>query len=107
MKLLKETCNGDSLQFELIRQLLEIERRYRSMNRRSSLFEQLEAAFRRSFYEDAEDAKAFAQSKHELRSLVESLKGDEFDFSHTRTTLQSLVDKTGTKVLRPPSNDSQ
>jgi DNA sulfur modification protein DndC len=98
MKLLKETCNGDALQFELIRQLLEIERRYRSMNRRSSLFEQLEAAFRRSFYEDAADAKTFAQSKHELRSLVESLKGDEFDFSHTRTTLQNLLDKTGTNA---------
>lgn len=54
---LREVCGDDTLHFELVRELLDTEQRHRSMARRAGLFEKLEAALRRGFYADAEDAK--------------------------------------------------
>ena len=60
--LLKEICN-DSLHFELTRQLLSIERKHRVMARRAGVFQELERAIERGFYEDAEDAAERARSR--------------------------------------------
>jgi len=54
---LREVCGEDTLHFEMLRELLDTEQRHRNMARRSGLFEKLEAALKRGFYENAEDAK--------------------------------------------------
>ncbi|MEG8181221.1 DNA phosphorothioation system sulfurtransferase DndC [Nocardia terpenica] len=60
---LKEVVGADRLHFELVRDLLDIEQRHRAQVRRAGLFEQLEKALRRGFYDDEEDATARAHSR--------------------------------------------
>lgn len=56
LEILREICAEEDLHFELVRELLDTERRYRTMARRRGLFDELETALRRGFYDDAEDA---------------------------------------------------
>ena len=56
IELLRELCGSDELHFQLVRELLSIEHRHKSMLRRSGLFDALEEAFRRNFYDGEEDA---------------------------------------------------
>jgi DNA sulfur modification protein DndC len=56
MVLLREACSNDQLHFELTRELLDVERRYRTFTRRSGLYDALEQSLRRSFYLDEDDA---------------------------------------------------
>jgi DNA sulfur modification protein DndC len=56
VEVLQEVAGGDRLHFELVRELLDIEQRHRSRARRAGLFESLEKAFRRGFYDDEADA---------------------------------------------------
>jgi DNA sulfur modification protein DndC len=55
IQILRDLC-GDNLHFELVRELLDVEQRFSSRARRAGLYEALEDAFRRNFYEDEEDA---------------------------------------------------
>lgn len=61
MALLREVCDGDELHFQLIRELLDVEGRYRTFARRSGLFGALDAAFSRGAYEGIEEATATAR----------------------------------------------
>lgn len=70
MALLEAACEGDRLRFEMAREMLDIERRYRSMARRAGLFDAMEGAIRRGFFTDAEDATAFATSKQEEKEQI-------------------------------------
>lgn len=54
--LLKEICGDDRIHFELARELLDVEQRFRTQSRRAGLYDALEQAFRRNFYADADDA---------------------------------------------------
>ena len=81
--LLHELCDGDRLHFQLVRELLSVEKRHKSMLRRTGLFDALERAFVRSFYVDEKDAverarqrrdalatareQVFGQPDHEIR----------------------------------------
>jgi len=65
--LLKEACEDDPIHFSMTRELLAIERQYRTMTRRAGLFETLEKAIKKGYYEDADDALAFAKKLQELR----------------------------------------
>lgn len=56
---------GDRLHFELVRELLDIEQRHRAQVRRAGLFDALEKALRRGFYDDEADATARAQKRKE------------------------------------------
>jgi DNA sulfur modification protein DndC len=56
MATLLQICGGDVLHYELTRELLSLTRQQRSMGRRAGLFEQLEKAFKRHFYDDKSDA---------------------------------------------------
>lgn len=56
MDILRELAAGDELHFQLTRELLSVEKRYKSMLRRSGLFDAIEQAFKRNFYNDEEDA---------------------------------------------------
>lgn len=71
LQLLKEACDGDELEYELIRELLDVEIQHRTMARRAGLFDALEDAFERSFYEDEEDATERARKKKEARDAAE------------------------------------
>ncbi|MEU9761233.1 DNA phosphorothioation system sulfurtransferase DndC [Streptomyces sp. NPDC047987] len=72
MELLKEVCDGDELHYDMVRELLSVERKYRTMTRRSGLFQALEGAVQKGFYEDRDDAVAFAQRKKKWREEVET-----------------------------------
>ena len=86
--LLHELCDGDRLHFQLVRELLSVEKRHKSMLRRTGLFDAVEKAFLRSFYADEKDAverarqrrdaltaareRVFGQSDHEFRQPTDA-----------------------------------
>ena len=76
VKLLREICGGDRLRFETTRELLDIERRHRSMARRAGLFKELERALHKGFYENADDARQQAVAKREAVEKVRSAQRD-------------------------------
>lgn len=53
---LRELAGDDRLHFEMVRELLDTEQRHRAQARRAGLFESLEKAIRRAFYDNEEDA---------------------------------------------------
>jgi DNA sulfur modification protein DndC len=57
----------------LVRELLEVERGYRTASRRAKLFDKLEDAFKRGFYEDAEDAAQRALRRRSLDGLLDTV----------------------------------
>lgn len=67
MKELKEICGTDQLHYELTRELLSVTLQQRKSARRAGLYERLEKAFARHFYDNKEDALARAQSIAEKR----------------------------------------
>jgi DNA sulfur modification protein DndC len=56
----------NKLQYQLLRELVHIEQRYRTAARRAGLYESIEDALRRGFYEDEEDAVQRARRRHEV-----------------------------------------
>lgn len=66
--LLRELCGGDDLHFQLTRELLSIERKHRVMARRSGVFQELEKAISRGFYDSAEDAATRARALEAART---------------------------------------
>ena len=72
VNLLRDLCGEDEIHFELVRELLSIERRHKSMLRRAGLFKAFESAFRRGFYDNQDDALARARQRRD--ALEESLQ---------------------------------
>ncbi|CAM5243359.1 hypothetical protein [Streptomyces narbonensis] len=70
MELLRELCDGDELHYDMVRELLSVERKYRTMTRRSGLFKALEDAVQKGFYDGHDDAVSFAQRKKKWRDDV-------------------------------------
>lgn len=68
VELLREITGGDTLHFELVRELLDIEQRHRAMTRRAGLFDALNQALKRGFYTDADDALARARARRDARA---------------------------------------
>jgi DNA sulfur modification protein DndC len=56
LAVLKEQCGDDRLHYEMVRELLDVERRYRMRLRRAGLYESLEGAIKRHFFADEQDA---------------------------------------------------
>ncbi len=70
--ILRDLCGKDALHFQLTRELLSIEKRHKSMLRRAGLFEVVEQAFFRNFYDDEDDAIARArQHRDDLDDVQE------------------------------------
>ncbi|WP_101255409.1 DNA phosphorothioation system sulfurtransferase DndC [Streptomyces barkulensis] len=67
MELLKDLCGDDELHYDMVRELLSVERKYRTMSRRAGLFQALETAVKKGYYEDSTDAIDFAQRKKKWR----------------------------------------
>lgn len=56
IEILREVCGDNQIHFELSRELLSVEQRFRTQSRRAGLYDALERSLRRHFYDDAEDA---------------------------------------------------
>lgn len=65
MTILRELCGADHLHFQLARELLSVEKQYKSMLRRAGLFEAMDQAFHRSFYESEDDAIERARQRRD------------------------------------------
>lgn len=75
LDVLRDLCSEDDLHYQLTRELLDVERQFRTMTRRSGLFGALEAAFRRGYFEDADDAIDYARRRR--NGLVDESDPDE------------------------------
>ncbi len=73
---LREVAGDDRLHFELVRELLDVEQRYRSQSRRAGLFDSLEGAIRRNFYDDEDDALLRAQRRKAAMERSDEMGGD-------------------------------
>ncbi|NUW37327.1 DNA phosphorothioation system sulfurtransferase DndC [Nonomuraea sp. SMC257] len=76
VELLREVCDGDDLHFETMRELLAVERKFRTMTRRSGLFEALEKAIKKGYYTDEEDAVELAK-RNQQNKIAPTLLGLE------------------------------
>jgi len=88
MRELEELCEGDRLHYELNRELLSLTRQQWATGRRTGLYEQMEKALHRHFYDDREDALSRAQGiaterkkrederKTRIRSITEESAGE-------------------------------
>lgn len=78
MDVLREVCEGDDLHYDMVRELLAVERKYRTMARRSGLFQALEKAVQKGYYKNHEDAVDFATRKKKWRDdIAENLTFDD------------------------------
>jgi DNA sulfur modification protein DndC len=79
ISMLKETCKEDRLHFELLRELLAVEKRNQSVLRRRAIFEDIEKAFIRSGYDSADEAinrvrlknAALAEAQSTLEEVID------------------------------------
>jgi DNA sulfur modification protein DndC len=83
LAVLKELCGNDEMHFELSRNLLDLERRYRTMITRRGLFSSLEKTVEKCFYDGKEDALGRAQQRHEWKNL-------KWDEDRERTTPSNI-----------------
>ncbi len=77
MAILHEVCGGDRVHYELARELLDVERRFRTMSRRAGLFSALDEAIKRGFYADEADATQLALSRQSARERIRSRFGSK------------------------------
>jgi DNA sulfur modification protein DndC len=101
MSILKRLTEDEPVHFELVRELLEVERSYRTTARRAKLFDRLEDAFKRGFYDDVEDATERAQRRRQLSGLVEDLSSDTADFRDVATALHGALAGAGSVGEQP------
>jgi DNA sulfur modification protein DndC len=78
---LKEVCGEDGLQYELVRDLIAIERQFATMSRRKGLIEEIDRAVKRSFYRDREDAIEFAQTKADISEGLSQIEEPTVSFT--------------------------
>jgi DNA sulfur modification protein DndC len=96
MNLLKEICDGDDLHYQLVRELISVEKRYSSMFRRAGMFDAIEKAFTRNFYSDVNDAVDRARRKYikpnnSIDELSANLEPDGFI---QEATLLDILEKS-------------
>ena len=72
--ILHELCGDDELHFQLTRELLSIEKQHKFMLRRTGLFNAIEKALCRSFYDDEDDAIRRVRLQRDAIDLAESRK---------------------------------
>ena len=70
MNLLRDVCGNDELHFQLIRELISIEKRHKSMLRRAGIFEWMDKAFQRNFYEGEDDAVSRARQRRDSMEVA-------------------------------------
>ena len=71
MQILKEICGDDKMHYQLVRGLISQSQKYRSMVRRTGLFDALEQVITKHFYEDEEDAEERAKNLQNKKEKIE------------------------------------
>lgn len=79
VEVLHEVVGDDRLHFELVRELLDIQQRHRSQSRRAGLFDAMERALRRGFYDDEADATKRAHQRKDALARTPAMPSDEPD----------------------------
>ena len=79
LQVLKEVCGEDKTHYEMVRNLLDIERRYQATRSRYGLYDNLESIIKRGYFDDAQEALEIAKNNYKQKSPVEILRKD-FDF---------------------------
>jgi DNA sulfur modification protein DndC len=92
--ILRNITGGDRIHFEMVRELLDIEQRHRAQTRRSGLFDALEKALQRGFFDDADDA-----TRHALRRQAARSRTDD-------AVIPDLLDMAD-GYIRPTAPDSE
>ncbi len=70
LDVLRDICGEDGLHFELARELLAVEKRYRTALRRGGITKSIEKAFERNFYEDSNDAIDWAVRRKDFQASM-------------------------------------
>ncbi|MBK6751641.1 MAG: hypothetical protein IPG67_17010 [Acidobacteria bacterium] len=91
VQILKDICGDDNILYQLTRELIDVENRFRTANKRAGLYSAIEKAFRRNFYNDIEDARSRAQRRKVVSNLSE-LRGTNFSQVENDTN-QSVFDQ--------------
>lgn len=73
---LRDIAGEDRLHFEMVRELLDVEQRHRAQARRAGLFDSLERALKRGFYDDEADATLRA---HQRKDALERTSPESDD----------------------------
>ena len=68
LELLREACDGNRVRYETARNLLSIERRYRTMGNRRGLFKEIEQTLKNGCFETREEALEFKQREAEIKA---------------------------------------
>ena len=68
---LNDICEGNDLQVQMLRELIDTEHRYRTKMNRRGLFEALEKTIKKHFYEDEADGFQYALDMKEARQSTE------------------------------------
>ncbi len=76
---LNAVAGEDRLHFEMVRELLDVEQRHRAQARRAGLFDELERALRRGFYDDESDATQRAQRRNSAKGRTRPENPEEPD----------------------------
>ena len=56
LSILSDISDGDPIHYQLLRELISVERQFASKSRRAGIFEALEKAFKRNYFDDKQDA---------------------------------------------------
>lgn len=78
--LLREVCGQEDLHYQMARDLLDIEFRFRTKTRRAGLFEALEGAIRRSYYENADDARRRAKRRLDVIDEAQKVRDGSAEY---------------------------
>jgi DNA sulfur modification protein DndC len=77
VEVLRSIAGNDRLHFEMVREMLDIEQRHRAQVRRAGLFDALEKALRRGYFDDKDDATSHALRRRDARTGAGEPGGDQ------------------------------
>jgi len=85
---LQEICNDDALHYQMIRDLISVEKKYASKTKRTGLFEDLEKAIRKSYYGDRDEALEYAKVREQLKLDVMGQPDELDEMDETGVTVE-------------------
>lgn len=89
LNILKEITGEDELHFELVRSLLSVERQHSVNNSKKQLINQLKEQFKRSYYENVEDARQSAKKLNKISELKKNIQQKTFDLDSLKEATSS------------------
>ena len=70
---LRRLCSNQ-IQYQTIRELLDVERKYKTSQRRAGLYDNIEKAIRKGLFSNIEDAASSARERHEKKDKLEKMR---------------------------------